>query len=83
MKLVTTKLSEKSLKTVALVTKILPLIPKLKIIIIPLKKQQKLGKQDLSKFQNEKEMNVKITSLFTSWVAEYEMQLNPCDYPLY
>ena len=36
MKLVTTKLSEKSLKTVAIVTKILPLIPKLKIIIIPL-----------------------------------------------
>ena len=42
MKLVTTKLSEKSLKTVAMVTKILPLIPKLKIIIIPLKKQQKI-----------------------------------------
>ena len=30
--LVTTKMSEKSLKTVAMVTKILPLIPKLKII---------------------------------------------------
>ena len=42
MKLVTTKLSKKSLKTVAMVTKILPLIPKLKIIIIPLKKQQKI-----------------------------------------
>ena len=42
MKLVTTKLSEKSLKTVAMVTKILLLIPKLKIIIIPLKKQQKI-----------------------------------------
>ena len=41
MKHVTTKLSEKSLKTVAMVTKILPLIPKLKIIILPLKKQQK------------------------------------------
>ena len=32
MILVTTKMSEKSLKTVAMVTKILPLIPKLKII---------------------------------------------------
>ena len=42
MKLVTTKLSEKSLKTVAMVTTILPLIPKLKITIIPLKKQQKI-----------------------------------------
>ena len=42
MKLVTKKLSEKSLKTVAMVTKLLPLIPKLKIIIIPLKKQQKI-----------------------------------------
>ena len=32
MILVTTKMSEKPLKTVAMVTKILPLIPKLKII---------------------------------------------------
>ena len=38
MILVTTKLSEKSLKTVAMVTKILPLILKHHI---PLKKQQK------------------------------------------
>ena len=32
MILVTTKMSEKSLKTVAMVTKVLPLKPKLKII---------------------------------------------------
>ena len=30
---------------------------------IPLKKQPKLGTQDLSKFENEKEMNVKSTNL--------------------
>ena len=83
MKRVTTKRSEKSLKTVAMVTKILPLIPKLKIIIIPLKKQQKIRNTGSIKMKNEKEMNFKSTSLFTSWVAEYEMQLDPCDYPLY
>ena len=43
-------MSEKSLKTVAKDH-------------IPLKKQQKLGTQDLSKFENEKEMNGKSTSL--------------------
>ena len=62
MILVTTKMSEKSLNTVAMVTKILPLIPKLKIIY-PWKNSKKLGTQDLSKFENEKEMNVKSTSL--------------------
>ena len=59
MILVTTKMSEKSLTTVAMVTKILPLIPKLKTHI-PLKKQQKLGTQDLSKFENEKELMSKV-----------------------
>ena len=44
MILVTTKMSEKSLKTVAMVTKILPLIPKLKIIY-PGRNSKKLGTQ--------------------------------------
>ena len=62
MILVTTELSEKSLKTVAMVTKILPLIPSLRSYTLE-KNSKKLGTQDLSKFQNEKEMDVKSTSL--------------------
>ena len=65
MTLVTTKMSEKSLKTVVMVTKILPLIPKLKIII-PLKKQQKFGTQDLSKFENEKDNVCQVNYIFGS-----------------
>ena len=44
MILVTTKMSKKSLKTVAMVTKILRLIPKLKIIY-PERNSKKLGTQ--------------------------------------
>ena len=60
--LVTTKMSEKSLKTVAMVYKNSAINTQVKDHI-PLKKQQKLGTQDLSKFENEKEMNGKSTSL--------------------
>ena len=63
MILVTTKLSEKSLKTVAKNCYKNSAINTQVKDHIPLKKQQKLGTQDLSKFQNEKEMNVKSTSL--------------------
>ena len=56
-------MSEKSLKPVAIYCYKNSAINILVKDHIPLKKQQKLGTQDLSKFENEKEMIGKSTSL--------------------
>ena len=71
MILITTRMSEKSLK------KLLPWLQNSSI-----NTQVKLGTLDLSKFENKKNECQKY-KFITSWVAEYEMQLDPCDYPLY
>ena len=83
MILVTTKMSEKVFKNcnIFLVTKILPLIQKLKIIY-PWKNSNKLEILDLSRFENKKNECQKY-KFITSGVAKYEIQLNLCDYPLY
>ena len=83
MILVTTKLSEKSLKTVAKNCYKNSAINTQVKDHIPLKKQQKIRNTGSIKISKRKKNECQKYKFITSWVAEYEMQLDPCDYPLY